>query len=108
MVEEYALPARLYLTAGQSVAGPLERIACSGEIATDGLWARLRDGVKRMGVKRVGIVLLGCASGLVGPRVVAKDKERGASWGSVVRPRGRWNGGWGGSKVWRVMECRGN
>lgn len=64
------------LVAADSVPGQLEGIGSSGEMATDGLWARLRKGVKR-----VGLVLVECASGLVYPPVVVKDEDSAASWG---------------------------
>jgi transposase-like protein len=63
------------VVAAESVAGQLEGIACSGEMATDGLWARLRKGVKR-----VGLLLVDCASGLVYPPLVVKDEDSAASW----------------------------
>jgi len=66
------------MVAAESVVGQLEGIARSGEMATDGLWARLGKGAKR-----VGLVLVECASGLVYPPVVVKDEDSAASWGAL-------------------------
>jgi len=63
------------MAAEQSVVGQLAGIACSGEMATDGLWARLRKGAKR-----VALLLTDCVSGLIYPPVVVADEERAASW----------------------------
>jgi len=67
--------ARAGLAAEESVVGQLEGIACSGEMATDGLWARLRQGAKR-----VVLLLADGVSGLLYPPVVVPDEEHAASW----------------------------
>jgi len=61
--------------AQESVPGQLEGIASSGEMGTDGLWARLRGGKKR-----VVLVLTDSVSGLVYPPVVVEGEESAASW----------------------------
>jgi hypothetical protein len=58
-----------------SVAGQMEGITSSGEMATDGLWARLRGGVKR-----VVLILVDSVSGLVWPPVVVSEEESASSW----------------------------
>lgn len=67
--------ARAGVAAAESVPGQLEGIASSGELATDGLWARLRDGTKR-----VVLMVADCASGVVYPPKAAKDEESATSW----------------------------
>jgi len=67
--------ARAGLAAAESVVGQLAGIACSGEMATDGLWARLRQGAKRVVLR-----LADGVSGLIYPPVVAPDEERAARW----------------------------
>jgi transposase-like protein len=61
--------------AQKSVPGQLEGIASSGEMGTDGLWARLRGGVKR-----VVLALTDSVSGVVFPPVVVEGEERAAAW----------------------------
>jgi transposase-like protein len=61
--------------AAESVAGQMEGIASSGELATDGLWARLRDGRKR-----VALMVADSVSGLVYPPVVVANEESAESW----------------------------
>ena len=61
--------------AQRSVGGQLEGVACSGQMGTDGLWARLRGGSKR-----VVLALVDSVSGLLWPPVVVKDEERAVSW----------------------------
>jgi hypothetical protein len=61
--------------AQKSVPGQLAGIASSGEMGTDGLWARLRGGVKR-----VVLALTDSVSGLVFPPVVVEGEESAASW----------------------------
>lgn len=59
-------------------AGQLAGVLTSGQLGTDGLWARLRRGVKR-----VVLVLTDSRSGLVWPPVVAKGEERAVDWGPL-------------------------
>ena len=66
---------RAGIQAQESVAGQMEGIACSGEMATDGLWARLRGGAQR-----VVLILVDSVSGLVWPPVVVREEESAASW----------------------------
>jgi len=61
--------------AQQSVAGQLEGIPFSGHLGTDGLWARLRGGAKR-----VVLILVDSASGLLWPAVVEAGEESRRSW----------------------------
>lgn len=74
-----------------SVAGQLSGIHCSGEMGTDGLWARLRGGAKR-----VGLLLVDYTTGLLYPPVVAEGEERARQWGQLfecVREAGlSWEG----------------
>jgi hypothetical protein len=66
---------RAGIEAKRSVAGQLREIPCSGEMGTDGLWARLRGGGKR-----VVLALADSVSGVIWPPVVATDEERATSW----------------------------
>jgi hypothetical protein len=61
--------------AKQTVKGQLEGIKSSGEVGADGLWAKLRGGVKR-----VVLVLVDSATGLVYPPVVVEGEESEKSW----------------------------
>lgn len=64
--------------AQQTVADQLVGVPSSEQVATDGLWARLRGGSTR-------VVLLLCdrASGLVYPPVVAVGEEAAANWAAL-------------------------
>lgn len=64
--------------AERSVPGQMEGIACSGEMGTDGIWVRLRGGVKR-----VGLLLIDYVSGLAWPAVVVPDEESESSWAQL-------------------------
>ena len=69
--------------ARQSVVGQLAGVPTSGQLTTDGLWARLRGSTKR-------VVLLLCdsVSGVVWPPVVATGEEAAAQWrGLFLRAR---------------------
>lgn len=61
--------------AQQSVAGQLEGIPFSGHLGTDGLWARLRGGAKR-----VVLILVDSASGLIWPAIVQAGEQSRKSW----------------------------
>jgi lysophospholipase L1-like esterase len=64
--------------AQQSVAGQLAGVPTSGQLATDGLWARLRAGTKRV------VLLLGdSVSGLVWPPVVVAGEDAPRHWQSL-------------------------
>ena len=63
-----------------SIAGQLRGIRCAGEMGTDGLWARLRGGVKR-----VGLLLVDYTSGLVHPPVVVEDEAQASHWGQLFQ-----------------------
>ena len=64
--------------AQEKVGGQLEGITCSGQMGTDGLWARLRGGVKR-----VVLILVDSVSGLVWPPVVESGEESKGAWGRL-------------------------
>lgn len=61
--------------AQQSVPGQLEGIAQSEKLGSDGLWARLRGGVKR-----VVLLLADSVTGIVWPPLVARGEESAAPW----------------------------
>ena len=64
----------------EGVGGQLEGIACSGQLGTDGLWARLRGGSKR-----VVLLLVDSVSGLVWPPVVALGEQSRRAWRDFYR-----------------------
>ncbi len=61
--------------AERSVRGQLEGVATSGKLGTDGLWARLRGGVKR-----VVLALVDYVTGIAYPPVVVEGEEKGEGW----------------------------
>jgi hypothetical protein len=61
-----------------TVEGQLEGVPTSGQVATDGLWARLRDGKTK-----VLLGLVDCLTGLVWPPVVADGEGEAAHWQSL-------------------------
>jgi hypothetical protein len=61
--------------AEESVAGQLAGISNSGQMGTDGLWARLRGGSKR-----VVLALVDSVSGLLYPPVVVDGEESASAW----------------------------
>jgi hypothetical protein len=61
-----------------SVPGQLAGVPSRGQLATDGLWARLRDGAQR-----VVLVLTDSVTGVVWPPVVAAGEEAAAAWGGL-------------------------
>lgn len=65
-------------TAEQTVAGQLQGIASSGQVGTDGLWARLRGKAKR-----VVLALTDSVSGLLWPPVVVAEEATAGSWGRL-------------------------
>ena len=62
-------------TAKAGVAGQLVGVECSGQLATDGLWARLRGGTKR-----VVLALTDTVTGVVWPPVVVAGEGTAAAW----------------------------
>jgi hypothetical protein len=58
-----------------SLPGQLAGVASSGQMGTDGLWARLRDGGKR-----VVLAVVDSVSGVVWPPLVATGEESEESW----------------------------
>lgn len=66
--------------AQQTVAGQLEGIATSGQVGTDGLWARLRGGSER-----VVLALVDNVSGLVWPPVVVAGEASATAWAHLFR-----------------------
>jgi hypothetical protein len=62
-------------TAKASVVEQLAGVASSGHLATDGLWARLRGGTKR-----VVLALVDNASGVVWPPVVVAGESAAGAW----------------------------
>jgi hypothetical protein len=61
-----------------SVPGQLAGVASSGQMATDGLWARLGGGTKR-----VVLGLVDGVTGLVWPPVVVSGEATAAAWGKL-------------------------
>lgn len=61
--------------AQESVNGQLEGIPFSGHLGTDGLWARLRGGAKR-----VVLILVDSASGILWPAVIEGGEQSRKSW----------------------------
>jgi len=66
--------------AQKSVKGQLEGIRCSGEMGSDGLWARMRGGGKR-----VVLMLVDSVTGVIWPPVVVKDEESASSWKELFK-----------------------
>jgi len=71
--------------AGKTVEGQMEGVATSGQMGTDGLWARLRglaeDGGKYN--KRVVLALVDSVTGVIWPPVVAKGEEASRAWAGM-------------------------
>ena len=66
--------------ARQTVPGHLAGVPTSGQLTTDGLWARLRGGATR-----VVLLVVDGVSGLVWPPVTAAGEEAAAPWGRLLR-----------------------
>ena len=66
--------------AQRSVVQQLEGVSTSGQVGTDGLWARLRRGAKR-----VVLALVDSESGLLWPPVVVTEEESEQSWQELFR-----------------------
>jgi hypothetical protein len=65
-------------TARAGVAEQLVGVESSGQLATDGLWARLRGGTKR-----VVLALVDTVTGVVWPPVVVAGEGAAAAWGTL-------------------------
>jgi hypothetical protein len=65
-------------TARESITDHLKGIRCSGEMGTDGLWARLSGGIKR-----VALMLIDYQTGLIFPPVVVEGEEAAYNWGQM-------------------------
>jgi hypothetical protein len=59
----------------KTIPGQLAEVPMSGQMGTDGLWARLRGGVKR-----VVLVLVDSVSGVVWPPVVVEGEDTELAW----------------------------
>jgi hypothetical protein len=69
------------IEAKKTVPGQLEGVESSGQVATDGLWARLLGGQKR-----VVLALVDTVTGVIFPPVVVVDGEDSdRSWGRMFR-----------------------
>lgn len=62
------------------VRGQLDGVATSGQMGTDGLWARLRGGAKR-----VVLLLVDSVNGVAWPPVVVKGEEGRSAWWSMFQ-----------------------
>ncbi len=68
------------IEARKSVPGQLEGVATSGQVATDGLWARLAKGKKR-----VVLLLVDTVTGVIWPPVKASGEDSDLQWGRLFR-----------------------
>jgi transposase-like protein len=83
--------------ARHTVVGQLAGVPTSGQLLTDGLWARLRGRTTR-----VVLVLVDSVSGVVWPPVVATGEEAPAQWRRLfVRARAA---GLAGEELWGVTS----
>jgi len=64
--------------AQQSVVGQLEGVPISRQLGTDGMWARLRGGAKR-----VVLLVVDSVSGVIWPPVVAAGEESEEPWAQL-------------------------
>lgn len=64
--------------AQQSVAGQLKGVPISRQLGTDGMWARLRGGAKR-----VVLLVVDSVSGVIWPPVVAAGEESEEPWAQL-------------------------
>jgi len=64
--------------AEERIRGQLKGVGTSGQMATDGLWARLRGRAKR-----VVLLLVDSVTGVVWPPVVVKGEESRSAWWSM-------------------------
>jgi len=65
-------------SAERTVAGQLEGVPSSGQVGTDGLWAVLRGGTKR-----VVLALVDNVTGLIWPPVVVEGEDEEKHWGKL-------------------------
>jgi hypothetical protein len=68
------------IDAKKTVPGQLEGVESSGQVATDGLWARLLAGQKK-----VVLALVDTVSGVIFPPVVVRGEDSERSWGRAFR-----------------------
>ncbi len=68
------------LGARKTVPGQLEGVESSGQVATDGLWARLLKGQKK-----VVLALVDTVTGVIWPPVVVNEEDSERSWGRMFR-----------------------
>lgn len=66
--------------ARKTVPGQLEGVATSGQVGTDGLWARLLKGRKK-----VVLALVDMVTGVIWPPVVVNEEDSERSWGRAFR-----------------------
>ena len=71
--------ARAGAKAQEQVAGQLAGVACSGQMGSDGLWARLRQGSRR-----VLLVLMDSVTGVVWAVKVAAEEESREGWAALL------------------------
>ena len=74
---------RAGIEARKSVPGQLAGVKGSGQVATDGLWAKLLGGQKK-----VVLALVDAVSGVIWPPVVVNEEDSDRSWGRVFRRAG--------------------
>ena len=68
------------IRARKSVPDQLVGVSSSGQVGTDGLWARLLKGQKK-----VVLALVDMVTGVIFPPVVVKEEDNGRSWRRVFR-----------------------
>jgi len=71
--------ARAGAKAQEQVAGQLAGVACSGQMGSDGLWARLRQGSQR-----VLLVLMDSVTGVVWAVKVVAEEESRQGWAALL------------------------
>lgn len=70
--------------AERSIEGQLEGVPTSGQLGTDGMWARLRGGAKR-----VVLLLVDSVTGVVWPPVVVEGEEGEEGWAQLFERAGQ-------------------
>jgi len=71
---------RAGMEARKSVPGQLAGVPTSGQVAADGLWARLLGGQKK-----VVLALVDAVTGVIWPPVVVNEEDNQRSWGRMFR-----------------------